>query len=412
MTQRKFLFIHQNFPGQFVHMAAELVRLGHEVVALGIKGRGVPGVRWLRYAPKVPARVSDVPEARDFETKIVRGLACAQAMAQLQTEGFVPDTIVAHPGWGESLFCKDVWPTARLIMFAEFFYSASGADYNFDPEFAHDSLSGRARLRLKNSVHLQALHAADAVYSPTHWQRSQLPPEYQAKTSVIFDGIDTRTVAPQPQASIHLRRDKLTLTAADEVLTFVNRNLEPYRGFHVFMRALPDILQQRPQAHCLIVGEDDVSYGTPPKAGGTWREVMLAEVGHRLPMERVHFLGRLAYADYLRVIQISSCHVYLTYPFVLSWSCLEAMSAGRVVVASNTGPVQEVIQHGVNGLLFDFFDTEALASQVVSVLAAPVNFSHLGRQARETVLEKYDLPTRCLPQLLGILGLSAQPLGV
>ena len=409
MTPRKFLFIHQNFPGQFVHVAAELVRLGHEVVALGIKGRGVPGVRLLRYAPKAPARVSDVTEARDFEAKIVRGMACAQAMAQLQAEGFVPDTIVAHPGWGESLFCKDVWPAAKLIMFAEFFYSASGADYNFDPEFAHDSLSGRARLRLKNSVHLQALHAADRVYSPTQWQRSQLPPEYQAKTSVIFDGIDTRAVAPQPQASIHLRRDKLTLTAADEVITFVNRNLEPYRGFHAFMRALPDMLQQRPQAHCLIVGQDDVSYGTPPKAGGTWREVMLAEVGQRLPMERVHFLGRLAYDDYLRVIQISSCHVYLTYPFVLSWSCLEAMSAGRVVVASNTGPVQEVIEHGVNGLLFDFFDAQALASQVVSVLAAPDNYTHLGRQARQTVIEKYDLQSRCLPQLLDLLGVQSSP---
>lgn len=412
MKKRSFLFIHQNFPGQFVHVAAELVRLGHDVVALGIKGRGVPGVRFLRYTPKVPTRVSEVAEARDFETKIVRGLACAQAMAQLNAEGFVPDTIVAHPGWGESLFCKDVWPAGRIIMFAEFFYSASGADYNFDPEFAHDSLRDRARLRLKNSVHLQALHAADVVYSPTLWQRSQLPPEYLGKSSVIFDGIDTRTVAPQPQASIHLRRDKLTLTAADEVISFVNRNLEPYRGFHVFMRALPDMLKQRPRAHCLIVGEDDVSYGTPPKAGGTWREVMLAEVGHRLPMERVHFLGRLAYADYLRVLQISSCHVYLTYPFVLSWSCLEAMSTGRVVVASNTGPVQEVIEHGVNGLLFDFFDIEALVNQVVSVLAAPENYAHLGRQARETVLEKCDLQSRCLPQLLELLGVGAQPLEV
>ena len=412
MKKRSFLFIHQNFPGQFVHVAAELVRLGHDVVALGIKGRGVPGVRFLRYTPKVPTRVSEVAEARDFETKIVRGLACAQAMAQLNAEGFVPDTIVAHPGWGESLFCKDVWPAGRIIMFAEFFYSASGADYNFDPEFAHDSLRDRARLRLKNSVHLQALHGADVVYSPTLWQRSQLPPEYLGKSSVIFDGIDTRTVAPQPQASIHLRRDKLTLTAADEVISFVNRNLEPYRGFHVFMRALPDMLKQRPRAHCLIVGEDDVSYGTPPKAGGTWREVMLAEVGHRLPMERVHFLGRLAYADYLRVLQISSCHVYLTYPFVLSWSCLEAMSTGRVVVASNTGPVQEVIEHGVNGLLFDFFDIEALVNQVVSVLAAPENYAHLGRQARETVLEKCDLQSRCLPQLLELLGVGAQPLEV
>ncbi|MBV5346062.1 MAG: glycosyl transferase family 1, partial [Rhodoferax sp.] len=201
MTHRKYLFIHQNFPGQFVHVAAELVRLGHEVVALGIKGRGLAGVRYLRYAPVPPAQLSSVPEARDFETKIVRGLACAEVMGQLKNSGFTPDVIVAHPGWGESLFCKDVWPTARLIMFAEFFYSSTGADYNFDSEFAHDSVSDRARLRLKNSVHLQALHAADVVYTPTQWQQSQLPAEYRDKAQVIFDGIDTALVAPDPNVS-------------------------------------------------------------------------------------------------------------------------------------------------------------------------------------------------------------------
>ena len=403
MTHRKYLFIHQNFPGQFVHVAAELVRLGHEVVALGIKGRGLAGVRYLRYAPVPPAQLSSVPEARDFETKIVRGLACAEVMGQLKNSGFTPDVIVAHPGWGESLFCKDVWPTARLIMFAEFFYSSTGADYNFDSEFAHDSVSDRARLRLKNSVHLQALHAADVVYTPTQWQQSQLPAEYRDKAQVIFDGIDTALVAPDPNVSVRLNRDKITLTVTDEVITFVNRNLEPYRGFHVFMRALPEILRQRPNAHCLIVGRDEVSYGTPPRGGGTWRQVMLAEVASQLPMQRVHFLGGLAYADYLRVIQLSRCHIYLTYPFVLSWSCLEAMSAGRVVVASNTGPVREVIDHGVNGLLVDFFDVEALASQVVEVLRAPEAVAQLGQQARQTVINRYDLQAQCLPQLMALL---------
>lgn len=405
MTHRKYLFIHQNFPGQFVHVAAELVRLGHEVVALGIKGRGLAGVRYLRYAPVPPAQLSSVPEARDFETKIVRGLACAEVMGQLKNSGFTPDVIVAHPGWGESLFCKDVWPTARLIMFAEFFYSSTGADYNFDSEFAHDSVSDRARLRLKNSVHLQALHAADVVYTPTQWQQSQLPAEYRDKAQVIFDGIDTALVAPDPNVSVRLNRDKITLTVTDEVITFVNRNLEPYRGFHVFMRALPEILRQRPNAHCLIVGRDEVSYGTPPRGGGTWRQVMLAEVASQLPMQRVHFLGGLAYADYLRVIQLSRCHVYLTYPFVLSWSCLEAMSAGRVVVASNTGPVREVIEHGVNGLLVDFFDVKALAKQVVEVLRAPEAVAQLGQRARQTVINRYDLQTQCLPQLMALLAL-------
>ena len=403
MTRRKFLFIHQNFPGQFVHAALELVRLGHEVVALGIKGRDVPGVKYIRYEPKPPARVSDVEPSRDFETKIVRGMACAQVMEQLRTQGFNPDTIVAHPGWGESLFCKDVWPGARLLMFAEFFYSAQGADYNFDPEFARESVAARARLRIKNSVHLHALQAADAGYTPTQWQLSQLPQEYQHKIQVIFDGIDTDTVAPQPDAVVQLQRAGVTLRAGDEVITFVNRNLEPYRGFHIFMRALPRILRERPGARCLIVGRDDVSYGTKPAAGGNWRQVMLAEVGGQLPMDRVHFLGGLPYQDYLRVLQVSACHVYLTYPFVLSWSCLESMAAGCVVVGSRTGPVQEVIDDGVDGLLVDFFDTEALADRVVEVLQHPERHRELVKNARKRVAAQYDLRTRCLPQQIALL---------
>ena len=169
------------------------------------------------------------------------------------------------------------------------------------------------------------------------------------------------------------------------------------------MRALPEILKRRPKAHCLIVGRDEVSYGTAPKTGGNWRQVMLAEVGAQLPMDRVHFLGQLAYKDYMRVIQISRCHVYLTYPFVLSWSCLEAMSAARVVVASNTGPVQEVIEHGVNGLLVDFFDVAGLAQQVSEVLAEPAKYQNLGSRARQTVLERYDLKAKCLPQQINLI---------
>jgi glycosyltransferase involved in cell wall biosynthesis len=403
MTQKRFLFIHQNFPGQFVHAAAELLRLGHAVAALGIQGKGMAGVNYVRYAPRPPARASEIELARDFEVKTIRGLACAQAMQQLKSGGFDPDVIVAHPGWGEALFCKDVWPRARMLVFAEFFYSAAGADVGFDPEFAQDEFTARARLRLKNSVHLHALQDADAGYTPTHWQHRQIPPEYRGKFRVIFDGIDTALAAPAPSAFVHLKNRNLRLTAADEVITFVNRNLEPYRGFHIFMRALPEILRRRPRAHCLIVGRDGVSYGARPKGGGSWRQAMLAEVGKRLPPDRVHFLGGLPYRDYLRVVQVSSCHVYLTYPFVLSWSCLEAMSAGRVVVASRTGPVEEVIEHGSTGLLVDFFDVEGLAKQVVSVLADRRAHSELGLRARERVVERYDLRAKCLPEQIALM---------
>lgn len=400
---RKFLFIHQNFPGQFVHVAAELARLGHEVVALGIGGPGIPGntsVRYIRYPVKPPERPSDVPLLREFEGKLVRGLACTQAMVQLKVEGFVPDVVVAHPGWGEALFCKDVWPTVKMVMFAEFFYSAENSDFDFDPEFPMERIDARLKLRMKNTEHLHALLAADAIYAPTRWQRDRLPPEYHHKTDVIFDGIDTAQVVPDAAARITLQRQNITAGPDDEIITFVNRNLEPYRGFHVFMRALPEILKQRPKARCVIVGRDAVSYGSAPSGGGAWREVMLKEMGDRLPLDRVHFLGGLAYADYLKVIQVSACHVYLTYPFVLSWSCLEAMSAERVVVGSRTGPVTEVIEHGVNGLLVDFFDIGALAAQVVQVLAEPARFRALGVQARKTVMERYDLRSVCLPALV------------
>ncbi|WP_298933732.1 glycosyltransferase [uncultured Ramlibacter sp.] len=395
---QRILFIHQNFPGQFVHVAQELARQGAEVVALGIEGRPVPGVKFLRYQVSVPAQASQVPGVADFEVKVLRGRACLAAMAKLKAGGFRPDLIVADPGWGEALFCKDAWPAVRLVMFAEFFYQAEGADCSFDPQLSTDTLEGRARLRLKNTVHLHALAAADAIYTPTHWQKKQLPPQYQKKTAVIFDGIDTDLVKPDAGAFITLQRDNLTLKAGDEVLTFVNRNLEPYRGFHAFMRALPEILAQRPKARCLIVGEDSVSYGAPPAAGGTWRQAMLKEVGGRLPLERVHFLGRLKYADYLRVLQVSACHVYLTYPFVLSWSCLEAMSAGCTVLASATAPVKEVIKDGENGLLFNFFDTQELVRKAIGILDGSAAQKSIGKNARQTVVDSYDLRTVCLPR--------------
>lgn len=403
MARQKFLFIHQNFPGQFVHVAKELVRLGHEVLALGIDGQELPGVRYIRYGLPRLRRVGSMKLAQEFEAKIARGEACAHAMLQLKQQGFEPDAIVAHPGWGEALFCKDIWPDARLVVFAEYFYNPVGTDFAFDPEFFGDTPLARAELRLKNTVHLHALAAADAAYTPTQWQHAQLPPEFRHKVHVIFDGIDTAAVAPNAGARVTLHRKKLNLTPSDEIITFVNRNLEPYRGFHIFMRALPAILQARPRAHCIIVGKDEVSYGSKPAGGGTWRARMLAEVGDRLPADRVHFVGGLPHADYVNVLQVSSCHIYMTYPFVLSWSCVEAMSAGCTVVGSRTGPVQEVIEHGRNGLLVDFFDVEALAGQVADALADRPLSRRLGQAARQKAIQRYDLKSQSLPRQLELL---------
>ena len=398
---RTYLFIHQNFPGQFVHIAAALAAAGHRVVALGIAGRNVPGVQYLRYEPaRAPG---GAPVRGDLTAKLARAEGCASAMLALKAQGLQPDVIVAHPGWGEALFCKDVWPQARLVVFAEFYYTVDGSDYAFDPEFQTDTPAARMRLRLKNTALLHALAAADAAYAPTQWQKSQVLAEFQHKVQVIFDGIDTQLVKPAAGVSVRLKRDNLTLSRADEVITFVNRNLEPYRGFHTFMRALPDMLARRPRAHVLIVGRDGVSYGSRPKGGGSWKDAMLREVGAGLPMDRVHFLGPLPYAQYLQVLQISTCHVYLTYPFVLSWSCLEAMSVACPLVASGTGPVREVVRDGENGLLVDFFNPQQIAEKVGALLSDPVRGKELGIQARRSVVERFDLRSRCLEGQIQII---------
>jgi glycosyltransferase involved in cell wall biosynthesis len=305
----------------------------------------------------------------------------------LKAQGFNPDVMIGNPGWGETIFLKDVWPDAQLVSLCEFYYNGRGSDVGFDPEFAvgPDAI---LKARARASQHLLAVEAADFAYSPTKWQKRQFPRAYHDKIRVIHDGIDVERIAPDEKAKFALSAGQ-HLTRQDEVLTYVSRNLEPYRGFHSFMRALPKILEERPQAQVVIVGGDEVSYGGRPKGGGTWREVLEAEVGP-LP-ERVHFTGRITYVNYLKLLQISSVHVYLTYPFVLSWSMLEAMAAGAFVVGSATPPVQEVIEDGKNGWLVDFFDIDAMAHRVSEALALRNDVTALRIAARDTVVSRYGL---------------------
>ena len=328
----------------------------------------------------------------------------------MKKKGFTPDIIVAHHGWGESLFLKEVWPQAKIGIYCEFFYHPHGADVNFDPEFPSLDPGEACRIQLKNLNNLLHFEVADAAISPTHWQASTFPEPFRNNISVIHDGIDTNVVAPNPLASLILKTangEDLKLTRQDEVITFVNRNLEPYRGYHTFMRALPELLRQRPQARVVIVGADQVSYGAAPdpavNGAATWREVFIREVRGQIAdadWARVHFVGQLPYDAFITLLQISTVHVYLTYPFVLSWSLLEAMSIGCAIVGSDTAPVREVIEHDVTGRLVDFFDPAALVQSVCGLLDDPATRQRLGQQARALAQERFDLQRVCLPQQL------------
>ena len=399
------LFVHQNFPGQFKHLAPALAQQGHKVVALHINAcLPMAGVQLVRYQPQGRSGQGTHRWLVDLETKTIRGEAAYHAARQLQQSGFTPDVIVAHPGWGESLFLQQVWPTARLGIYCEFFYRAEGGDVGFDPEFPSTDPYAACRLQLKNANYELHFARAHAGLAPTQWQASLFPQTFASRLAVIHDGIRTDLIRPDAQARVQLQtaNGPLSLGRDDEVITFVNRNLEPYRGYHQFMRALPALLKARPQARVLIIGGNDVSYGAaaPPGPDGqaqTWREIFLNEVKGALDMRRVHFVGKVPYADFLRVLQVSTVHVYLTYPFVLSWSLLEAMSAGCAIVASDTAPVREAIRHGDTGQLVDFFDPANLARQVIDLYDDPAERARLGAQARAFAMENYDLETRCLP---------------
>lgn len=402
----KILFIHQNFPGQYKHLAPLLASRGHECLALTLKVTKPTtwqGVRIVPYSLPKRAGQNLHPWLVDLDTKLTRGDACYRAARALKEQGYSPDLILAHPGWGESMFLRDVWPEARFAIYCELYHVADDQHLNFDPEFDKSDHGLQAlRIRMKNVNNHLHFPFADAGISPTRFQADTFPPEFRDRITVSHDGIDTLNACPMPDVRLTIE-GQVDVTRDDEVITFVNRNLEPYRGYHVFMRALPRLLRERPNARILIVGGDEVSYGAAPPKGQTWKQIFLDEVRDRIPdadMARVHYLGRIPYDQFLRLLQVSRVHVYLTYPFVLSWSLMEAMSCGAAIVASGTAPVREVIRHDENGRLVDFFDGEALVDEVCALLEDAPARRRLGAAARELMRDRYDLRTICLPRQL------------
>ena len=378
----KLLLIHQNFPGQFRHLVLDLQQSAeHELLAIGRDtAPGLPGVELLRYAPRRRASTQTHPYLISYEDAVLHGQQVLRVLLERKAQGYAPDVILAHPGWGETLFAKEAFPAARLVHFCEYYYHGRGADAGFDPEFPL-SIDGAARIRARNAMHLLNLEQCDAGVTPTHWQHSLHPAAYRDKIQVVHEGVDVETLGPDPQASVRLASGAL-LEAGQPIVTYVARNLEPLRGFHVFMRAAKLILAGHPGCRIVVVGGDSVSYGNRPADARNWRAKMLAETG--IDTGRVHFLGQIPHALYLKVLQVSAAHVYLTYPFVLSWSMLEAMAAGCLLVGSDTAPVREVLRDGENGHLVDFFDVQGIAHKVLEVLHSPQRQVALRAEARET----------------------------
>ena len=400
----KFLFVHNNFPAQFRNVVEELRKAGSfELAAIGAQGaQAVEGVAVHRYQVPTIDLSATHPFVRRFEAECWRAEQVLMAASALAASGFIPDFILAHSGWGETLPLRAIFPKARIIIYCEFFYRVEGQDVHFDPEGPRLGVDGVTALQCKNASSLIALAEADAGISPTRWQRSTFPKEFQEKIDVVHEGVDLASIGPDPTARLTLPGGK-DLTKTDEIVTFASRNLEPVRGYHLFLRALPAILRARPNAQVVIAGGDGNSYSHAPPAGRTWKAHCLDEVVADLDLSRVHFVGSLGRDSYLNMLQVSSAHVYLTYPFVLSWSLLDAMATECEIVASDTAPVREVIEDRTSGVLVPFHDRSALSQAVVDALANRGPSSKRGASARKTVAERFDKRV-CVQEALRAIG--------
>ncbi len=385
----KVLCVHPNFPGQFRHIAAHIAKDRKSDVRYicnptPLRMEGIKQY-FVTFDAKSNPRTHRYLQS--FEHAVRRGQAVWRTCEQLKKKGFYPDVIYAHPGWGDSLFLKDSFPNAKLINYSEFYYRPFGADVHFDPD-APVNPDTVARIRIKNSHLLHALEAADMNLCPTDWQKQVHPSTFWEKIRVIHEGIDTAICQPDPDAAVTLANG-VTLRHGDPVITYCARNLEPYRGFPQFMKAVAEIHRGHPSCQVIVVGGDEVSYGSPHPSGKSYREVMMAEC--RPDPARIHFLGKVPHAQLRKIFQVSALHLYLTVPFVLSWSMLEAMACGAVVLGSDTAPVREIITPERNGFLTGFFDSKALAEQALQLLTQHRQLDHIRQQARKTIVEKYRL---------------------
>ena len=382
----RILLIHQNFPGQFRQLAPYLQQRGHELVAICSHQRPT-GVdcRLLRYPE--PVQPPDLPLGTQLaHESFERAAIVAKLCAQLEAEGWRPDRICAHSGWGETLGLKEVWPQVPQILWPELWVLPEHGGFGVDPQKPAAGLAGRLEQLGRNSLTRAALAQAASWILPTRHQANSFPPEFQgARMQVIHEGIDSELACPNSAISLQVRG--ITLTRETPTITFVNRNLERLRGFDTFMRALPLIQRQHPSVRVLVVGDNAMGYGGPHPSGRSIKELMLEELQGQLDLERIHFLGRIPHPSLIALLQLSWVHVYLSYPFILGWSLLEAMACGCCIVGSQGMPVEEVIHNGVEGILVPINDPQKLAQRVLALMADAPLRQQLGTTARAAAVE-------------------------
>ncbi|MCV0425416.1 MAG: glycosyltransferase [Roseibium sp.] len=383
------VFVHRDGPGQFVHLARRLICEGWSATLISQSvDRTVPGVRTIRYSDRVSrGNVSTRNGSPAHVPYVAAGRRVADILHQLVREGRKPDLIMGHIGWGGMMFVKDILPDTPAVGFCEYYFQPQGGDVGFAPSETVDLIQ-RQTLRLRNAVQLATLDQIDCGISPTNWQKSRYPAPYHPRIIAQHEGIDTNRARPDHLATLRLP-DGTLLASGDPVVTFAARNLEPYRGFPQFMRAAARVARKNPTVRFVVAGGDGTSYGQSQTNGKSWRDLLMKET--EIPPERIHFLGQIPHHQLIRLFQISAAHVYLTYPFVLSWSFLEAMACGAPIIASATAPVEEVMRDGVNGQLTDFWDTEEIAVRIEHTLTRPPGLQQLRDAARQSVVSRFEL---------------------
>jgi glycosyltransferase involved in cell wall biosynthesis len=404
LATRRILFVHQNFPGQFPHIVAALLNRGDKIAAIGgATARGRPGVDLRRWTNSHSSTPGIFPVAIRAEADLIRARAAALAAEQLKRDGFVPDIIIGHPGWGETLHLQSIFPDARMILLGEFYYLAEGGDVGFDREFEEPDLESAMRTTGKNATLALGLTMADLIVCPTPFQASTLPAIFQPRVRVLHEGIDLTRATRREGARLTLPGGRV-LDARTPVITFINRNFERLRGFHIFMRALPALLEACPTVEIVLIGDEKSrGYGALPPGGGSWKEHMMGELAGRIDPDRLHFLGRVDHDVMIDALSIGAAHVYYTYPFVLSWSLVEAMACECLVLGSDTAPVRDAVVDGADGLLNDFFDVPALSAAMIRAVREPQAFQLLRAQARATAMARFDRATVGVPGWLALI---------